>query len=305
VSTLLRPPEASSPTDSPAPAEPLASAPLLQRPDLPRLGRRRLSLIERLQIRWLRWSLQPGWLDDVLRFFQRTVGQAWIHHCTKHLRHIHGIERLPPLDGPDSVLVVANHRSFFDLYVVTAALVRGGLRKHILFPVRSKFFYDSIAGWFVNGMMSFFAMYPPIFRERRKAALNPACLAELSWLLRRGGMFAGLHPEGTRKRDDDPYTFLPAQPGVGKVIYEARVTVVPVFINGLLNDLPRQVRGNFNGKGPAIHVVFGEPIDFSDLFAQKGSLRVYRAIAERCLTVIGELGQEEHHLRSSPKPPTG
>ncbi|NLE89188.1 MAG: 1-acyl-sn-glycerol-3-phosphate acyltransferase [Myxococcales bacterium] len=271
----------------------------IARPDLVELGRRRLSLIERLQLRWIRRSFEPGWLDRLLRFGQRTVGQAWIHHCTKHLRHVHGLEHLPPLDGPESILVVANHRSFFDLYVVTATLVRGGLRKRIVFPVRSNFFYDSITGWFVNGIMSFFAMYPPIFRERRKAMLNPAALSELGWLLRRGGVFAGLHPEGTRKRDDDPYTFLPAQPGVGKVIHESRVTVVPVFVNGLLNDLPRQVRGNFNRKGPPIHVVFGPPIDFGDLLEERGSPRVYRAIAERCLEAIGELGQREKQIRGN------
>lgn len=267
------------------------------RPDLVELGRRRLSFIERLQLRWIRNSFEPGWLDRLLRFGQRTVGQGWIHHCTKHLRHVHGLENVPALDGPESVLVVANHRSFFDLYVVTAALVRGGLRKRIVFPVRSNFFYDSIPGWFVNGIMSFFAMYPPIFRDRRKAMLNPAALSELGWLLRRGGVFAGLHPEGTRKRDDDPYTFLPAQPGVGKVIYESRVTVVPVFVNGLLNDLPRQVLGNFNRKGPPIHVVFGKPVELGELLDEKGSPRVYRAIAERCLEAIGELGQIEKRLR--------
>lgn len=276
---------------------PVAHVPA-ERPDLVKLGRRRLTLLERLQIRWMRRTLEPGWLDRLLRLCQRTVGQAWIHHCTKHLRQVHGLDRLPPLDGAESIILVANHRSFFDLYVVTAELVRRGLKKRIVFPVRSNFFYDSVAGWFVNGIMSFFAMYPPIFRDRRKAALNPASLTELGWLLRRGGMFVGIHPEGTRKRDEDPYTFLPAQPGVGRVIHEARVTVVPVFVNGLLNNLVRQVGGNFNRKGPPIHVVFGQPIDFQDLYARKGSPRVYRAIAERCLEAIGQLGQEERGLRA-------
>lgn len=285
---------------SPAGAADLVTSgvtPALARPDLLALGAKRLSRLERLQIRWIRSSFEPGWLDRALRACQRTIGQSWIHHCTKNLRHIHGLERLPPLDGPESIVVVANHRSFFDLYVVTAALVRGGLKKRIVFPVRSNFFYDSVLGWFVNGIMSFFAMYPPIFRDRSKAILNPACLTELSWLLRRGGVFAGLHPEGTRKRDDDPYTFLPPQPGVGKVIHEARVTVVPVFVNGLLNDLPRQVGGNFTRKGPPIHVVFGAPVALDDLYARKGSPRVYKAISERCLEAIAELGQEERKLR--------
>jgi 1-acyl-sn-glycerol-3-phosphate acyltransferase len=112
-------------------------------------------------------------------------------------------------------------------------------------------------------------------------------------------MFAGLHPEGTRKRDDDPYTFLPAQRGVGRVIHQARVPVIPVFINGLINDLPRQVMSNFDGTGRRIVVVLGEPIDFSDLYEKPGSQRVHQAIANRTLEVIGKLGAEERTHRAA------
>ena len=37
-----------------------------------------------------------------MRFCQRTVGQAWIHHFTKHLRHVYGLERLPEFDPAKS-----------------------------------------------------------------------------------------------------------------------------------------------------------------------------------------------------------
>jgi 1-acyl-sn-glycerol-3-phosphate acyltransferase len=211
---------------------------------------------------------------------------------------VHGVERLPHLDPGQSFLCVCNHRSFFDLYVVTAELVRRGLSHRILFPVRANFFYDSPVGFAVNGVMSFFAMYPPIFRERTRVARNVASLTELVWLLRRGGAFAGMHPEGTRKRDDDPYSFLAAQPGVGRVIFGARVPVIPVFINGLINDLARQVASNFDGTGKPIIIVFGAPIDFGDLLAQRASPRVHRTIGERCLQAIGELGAEERRLRA-------
>ncbi len=268
------------------------------RPDLLVSGKKRLSRMERWIIGFVRSTFEPGRLNRFLSFCQRSVGQAWIHHCTKHLRRVHGLERLPALDDENSVIVVANHRSFFDMYVITAELVRRGMRKRIAFPVRSSFFYDSPLGLFVNGVMSFFAMYPPIFRDRSKAALNGVSLAELGHLLGRGGVYAGVHPEGTRKRDDDPYTFLPAQPGVGRVVHEAKVKVVPVFVNGLQNDLGRQVLSNFTKSGTPILVVFGEPIDFSDLYREKGSPRVYRAIAERCMQSVGVLAEEERKLRS-------
>jgi 1-acyl-sn-glycerol-3-phosphate acyltransferase len=258
----------------------------------------RLSAMERAQIRFIRGTFEPGVTNSTIRWLQRNVGATWIHLCTRHLRHIYGLERLPKLDLGQSYVLVCNHRSFFDMYVVTAELVRRGLQHRIAFPVRANFFYDSAAGFCVNGIMSFFAMYPPIFRDRKKLVANVASLEELSALLRRGGMLAGLHPEGTRKKDDDPYTFLPAQRGVGRVIYDARVPVIPVFINGLVNDLRVQVKSNFDRSGRRVIAVFGEPVPMDDLFARPSSPATDRAIADRAVQAISQLGTEERRIRA-------
>jgi len=269
------------------------------RPDLVASGQKRLSWLERRLIAVVRQTFEPGLFSRVVHFCQRTVGCGWIHFCTKHLRHVHGLDRLPKFEPDQSYILIANHRSFFDLYVVFGDLVHRGLQHRIVFPVRSNFFYDNPLGLLVNGLMSFFAMYPPLFRDRKKALMNPLALEELAYLLRRGGMFAGIHPEGTRKRDDDPYTFLPAQRGVGKVIQDARVPVIPVFINGLVNDLTKQVRGNFDRTGQQIFVVFGEPIEFGDLLDQGKSPKVHQAISDRVMQAVAELGQEERQLRAA------
>ncbi len=258
-----------------------------------------LTPLERAQVRFIRSSLEPGPLDTSIRFLQRSVGQWWIRAATARLLHVHHLERLPPWDPERSVICVGNHRSFFDMYMVTAYLVSRGLPHRILFPVKSSFFYDTPLGPVVNGLMSFFAMYPPIFRDRKRAALNLASLDELAGVLRRGGFFVGIHPEGTRKKDDDPYTFLPAQSGVGRVIHKARVPVAPVFVNGLLNDLAAQVKGGVLGNGPPIHVVFGEPIDFGNLLDLPESPRTFKKIADACMEVIGALGQEEKKYRAA------
>ena len=142
-------------------------------------------------------------------------------------------------------------------------------------------------------------MYPPVFRERKQAHLNLASLDETSRLLRQGGMFVGLHPEGTRNKTDDPYALLPAQSGVGRIIHQARVDVLPVFINGLGNDLPKQVAGNFNRKGNTINVVFGAPVDFGGLIDHAPSPRVFKQIADRTMEAVRVLGEEERALRAS------
>jgi 1-acyl-sn-glycerol-3-phosphate acyltransferase len=211
---------------------------------------------------------------------------------------VHGLDRLPPWDPSKSVLCVCNHRTFFDLYVVTAELVARGLPYRILFPVRSTFFFDNPIGLLINGTMSFFAMYPPIFRDRKRAALNLASLDEMASLLRRGGIFLGIHPEGTRNKDGDPYELLPAQPGVGRLVRKAQVTVIPVFVNGLCNDFVRQIAWGVRGDGDPIHVVFGAPIDFGSLTRAPDNPRTYRQIAELCREAIGSLAREERSLRS-------
>jgi 1-acyl-sn-glycerol-3-phosphate acyltransferase len=270
-----------------------------ERPDLVALGDERLSWLERRQIAFVRRTFEPGFVDRTIRKLQRVIGSTWIHHFTKHLRFVYGMERLPRLDKRKSFILVSNHRSFFDLYVITGHLVRLGLKHRIVFPVRAKFFYDSPLGLFVNGVMSFFAMYPPIFRDRKKLFLNPASLDELGWLLARGGMLAGLHPEGMRNLSDDPYSFLPAQRGVGRIIHAAKVPVIPVFINGLINDLPRQIGSNFDGTGRRIVVVFGAPVALGELLAAPSSPKVHQAIADRTLDAIAELGREEREHRTT------
>jgi 1-acyl-sn-glycerol-3-phosphate acyltransferase len=277
----------------------------LARPDLVALGATTLKPIEKAQIRFIRRSFEPGNVDETLRWCQRTIGARWIDLCTKNLRHLYGLERLPPLDPKKSYICVANHRSFFDLYVVTAMLVRRGMPHRMLFPVRSNFFYDSPAGFLVNGLMSFFAMYPPVFRERHRAALNLAGIDEVVWMARRGGAFIGVHPEGTRNKGNDPYALLPAQSGIGRIIRHSDALVIPVFINGLINDLWRQVSSNAAKSGEPIVAVFGAPVDFGALLSRPPSPRLYKQIAERAVEAIGALSREERELRTKLRGGTG
>jgi len=257
-----------------------------------------LSPVERRQIAFVRKTFEPGPVDRVIRVLQRHIGANWIEACIRNLREVHGLERLPKFDRSKSYIIVSNHRSFFDLYVVTGYLVYRGMPHRLVFPVRSQFFYDKPLGLAVNGIMSFFAMYPPVFRERKRAALNLASLDEVVRLLRRGGAFVGLHPEGTRNKGDDPYDLLPAQGGVGRIIQASRATVIPVFINGLGNDLAKQVGSNFLKNGDPVTMVFGAPVDFGDMLDGAPSPRLHRKISEHALEAIRALSEEEKAIRA-------
>jgi 1-acyl-sn-glycerol-3-phosphate acyltransferase len=276
------------------------SASSAPRRDLLSAAEGKVSRLEHLQMRLIKRSFEPGPIDRLLRWCQRYIGQRWIHVATSRLHRIHHLERVQALGAEQSFILVANHRSFFDLYVVTAALVRAGLHQRIVFPVRSNFFYDRVLGFFVNGVMSFFAMYPPVFRDPRLGQLNLLGLEETARLLKSRHAMVGIHPEGQRNKSDDPYTFLPAQSGVGRLVYGARVPVIPVFVNGLLpKNLPRQIRSNFDRTGIPIHTVFGTPIDFGSLLDEPPSPRLYKRLAERCLEAVKQLSEEEKVFRAA------
>ncbi|MFO0723505.1 MAG: lysophospholipid acyltransferase family protein [Myxococcota bacterium] len=261
-------------------------------------ARDRLSRMERINIALIRFGISFRPFDAFMAWCQRVPGATWVDVCTKKLRTEHGLDRLPELSGLDHFILVSNHRSYFDMFVLTMVLFKHGLRRRILFPVRSNFFYDSPLGTFVNGIMSWFSMYPPIFRERKKLALNHTAMSELCWLITNRKVGAGIHPEGTRNKTDDPYALLPAQSGVGRLIHQSTAPVIPMFINGLINNFPRQILSNFDGTGRDIHIVFGAPIDFGALRSGPATAKTYKALAERTMEVIAELGQQEKAHRA-------
>lgn len=276
----------------------LTSEPVFR--DLLDFGPGELTAIERWQIRFVRRTFESAPVDKVIRVLQRHISANWIDLSTRNLLHVHGVDRLPPFDRNASTILVSNHRSFFDLFAVSSVIVKRGIGQRLMFPVRSAFFYDTPLGLAVNGAMSFFAMYPPVFRDRDRVALNRASVDEVIRLLQEGGAFVGLHPEGKRNKSDDPYALLPARPGVGRIIQatRGRATVIPVFVNGLGNDIVRQIAGNYLKKGDAVTIVFGEPIDFGDLTAGASTAERHQRISEYALDAVRALGEEERGLRA-------
>jgi 1-acyl-sn-glycerol-3-phosphate acyltransferase len=309
------PPETPEPSEAGAQATPAAGAdgeaPTRAKParvkrdreaEAPQLfteAKDRLSKLEQLNIAAVRGTLTSRALDAMMGLGQRTLGAGWVHHCTKNLREVHGLERLPDPSTWTRFILVSNHRSYFDMYVATMTLYRRGLARRMVFPVRSNFFYDSPLGLGVNAVMSWCSMYPPIFRERKKLVLNHTAMTELAWLLAHRDIGIGIHPEGTRNKEADPYTLLPAQSGVGRLIHQSRVPVYPLFINGLINDFPRQILSNFTGGGRRVIIQFGAPVALDDLLAEPGTARTYKAIAERVHADIAALGQEERARRAA------
>lgn len=272
----------------------------LKRPETAALPTREelavLSTMESLGFRLVRRMNSDAW-KPFWTFFQRHVGSLWIYLATYNLMNVFGVENVADADPDRPLILVANHRSFFDMYTVSSALFRRTRRPITLFfPVRAKFFYDSPVGWFVNLVMGWWAMYPPFFREQgeaRKREFDKFSMRELVRLCTSGrGNVIGFHPEGKRNLSEDPYSFLPAQPGIGKVIYESKPVVIPVFVTGLINDLPKQIMGNWTG-GEKVRIWFGNEIDLSEFYGKRDSIRTHKEIGDHLMEEIRILAEKD------------
>ena len=257
-----------------------------------------LSPFERFAFRLTR-RMNTGRWKQFWTFCQRHLGAGWIHLCTYNLMRVSGLENVEAVERARPLLLVANHRSFFDMYVVSTVLFhRTRWRKQLFFPVRGRFFYDTFGGLLVNLLMGWWSMFPPFFAggdnpKTEQREFDKFSMRLLASLAREGaGNVIGFHPEGTRNKGADPYSYLRPQPGVGRLIKDARPQVIPVFIAGLGNDLPKQVLGNWRG-GEPVRVHFGPAIDFSRFEGRRDSLRTYKEIADFVMSRIAELGEQD------------
>jgi len=217
----------------------------------------------------------------------------------------HGIENLAKLEAPERVLIVCNHRTFFDFFVIAAIVFwRTKLSHRIIFPVRSSFFYDHPLGPLVNGAMSGMRMFPPVLRSesvRRRATFNEYSIQRTVEELRVPGTVMGLHPEGTRSKDADPYKLLRARGGVGRVALESpHARIIPAFVLGMGNDLPKEFGNNFfRAEETRIDAFFGPEILLDDLRMLPQSPQTARRASERMLDAIRDLGEQHRALAAS------
>jgi len=216
---------------------------------------------------------------------------------------VENLDDLIALRPDRGVMLVSNHRSFFDQYCMLLACYMGRVSwaKRLFFPVRSNFFYDQPLGVVINAAIAGGAMYPPIYRQAERRALNDEALEKMVELLRSPGNVLGMHPEGTRGKGDDPYKLLPAQPGVGKVALVGAPIVVPAFILGLGNNIAKDIQRNFTAgarREHAVITVFGPPIDYADFLAEKPRPTLYKKTADRFMAAIKQLAERERALRA-------
>lgn len=273
----------------------------------PKLPREHLRGWERLIVPAFDAINSIEWMKRASQLITRHISKNWMTFVTRNRWELHGLEPLARLQPKRGVLLVANHRTFWDMFVASAILYHHvGWMEKIVFPVRADFFYTNPLGALVNLSMAGCGMWPPVFRDDRKPLLNPTAVTQMSWILAREGTVLGMHPEGTRNKGEDPYTFLPARPGVGYLIRDAHpdTMIVPYFLGGMTGDLLGEIRRNFKPegqRGPNFRLWFGDPIRVADLDRDKPA----RDLSQDMLDVVHGLAmrdKEQEQGRALPAP---
>lgn len=249
-----------------------------------------------------RTNANPG-LKRLQYLFHRHVNRQWVRRTVSRRLYVDNVEGLIDFEPDRGVMFAANHRSFFDQWLNMLALYETGATwpQKIYFPVRSNFFYEKLPGLMVNLMVGGMVMYPPIFRDPAKAHLNRDALDRIAELLAEPGVVVGIHPEGTRGKDPDPYQLLPAQPGVGQMALQGRPIVVPFFVNGIGNSVASAVVDSYRAgaqRDPVI-LVYGDPIDYSDIAGKPPRASLYLKMARRMRSAIEALIPREQEIRAA------
>ena len=248
---------------------------------LPLTGRRLYRLCDWL-LRRADWA-SPLWLSSFVR--------VWVWLCVGRRYRIYGQDQLDSFSRETSAIIAANHRSFFDFSVITyVTVIRSRLTRRVLFPVRVDFIYERWLGGLMNAAFTGLRMFPPIMRGKDQVLFNRFSVARMVEELAKPGIFVGIHPEGRRNKGR-PCDFLPAQPGVGKLVLEAEnARVIPVFIEGLGDNMLLEMWRNWwEPKNWPVEIHFGSDIDFSDL-RQRGSRASTQLLAaRRCMGAISDL----------------
>jgi len=174
---------------------------------------------------------------------------------------VKGDENIP---GEGGVLLASNHISAYDTVFLPWAILKRHPMQMVWAPAKEELFRKRFQGWLYSSWGAF-----PVKRGRdvRAGKVITDLLTDQKVML---------FPEGTRNRDG---VLGKGNRGVGKLIYDSRPTVIPTSLVGLN-------RWKTSRFGQRAAVVFGSPVDFSDLFEKDDCKETHVQIVERVMAAI-------------------
>lgn len=177
-----------------------------------------------------------------------------------------------------NVLLVSNHRTMFDSFLVASmAYFPAGILYPRLTPYHAAA-QENFFRWYHLGLFRLLRCIPVRAGRRDLEAMNA-----IKEALVRGNVH--LFYQGRRSENLEE-----ARDGIGYIIYNARPTVVPVYVTGMEHVFGRkwEIRSIFR----RIKIVFGRSIDFMDLYAQPNSKETWSSITQRIVQHVKSLALE-------------
>jgi 1-acyl-sn-glycerol-3-phosphate acyltransferase len=240
------------------------------------------------------WQFQPA-RDQALSPLERTqslkresglistLGHTlWGGAIRSHLRvyhrlQIHGGHHLP-VEPP--FVLVANHASHLDALVL-ASLVPIHLRDRV-FPIAAAdvFFSRPSISIFASLMLNALPMHRAGKGKASGAASGRHALNELRTRLIEEPCGYILFPEGARSRDGE---MLPVKSGIGMLVAESNVPVVPCWLEGCFRAMPPDA---YVPRPRKIDINVGEPVRFPDAPNSREGWDTISAALEHCIVAL-------------------
>ena len=183
-----------------------------------------------------------------------------------------GAEHIP---SRGSALLVSNHQSILD-----PPLIGGAAPRQIFFLAKAELFRIPLFGRLIRALHA---------RPVRREGSDPSALKTAARLLEEGRALL-VFPEGTRSIDG---RLGEAKPGIGMLAVMSGAPVIPTYISGTLESLPK---GAVRPRRSQVSVRFGPALHFK---AQTGEGRKdrYRDAAREMMRAIAQLKEQDEQRR--------
>lgn len=188
---------------------------------------------------------------------------------------VRGQENIPDSGG---AIIAANHASYLD-----PPIVGGSIRRQVRYMAAEELFRVPVFGPLIRSVGSF-----PVKRgEDDRSALREAVRQ-----LKRGHLLL-VFPEGTRSFDGE---LGEGKAGIGFIALHAGVPVIPAFVRGAHEALPR---GRWWVKPVRVTVRFGPPIAPPEGPVPRGEAarQAYQAVADSVMREIAKLRDQGENGR--------
>jgi 1-acyl-sn-glycerol-3-phosphate acyltransferase len=177
-----------------------------------------------------------------------------------------GIENIPE-SGP--FVVVSNHASFLDPYLIGYT----STEREVGFMAKEELFRVPLFGSIIKYCGAF-----PVKRGGHDAE----AIQQFHDFLHSGKPLV-IFLEGTRTLNGE---LQPAKKGVGMLLYNAKVPVIPAYIDGTFKCWPK---GKLLPRPGHTSVNYGPAVSLEDLYREKADKTTYRKIADRLIEEITKL----------------